>query len=495
MRKAREMKPLDARLACVAELTREALQGKPAPRAADVGCDHGRLTLHLLRGVPGLTMYSSDVSAPSLQKARDLLAEYGMEDRARLSVADGLAALDEPVDAVVIAGMGAGTALRILREGRARVGDAALIVQANRDVEFLRAGLAEMGFAVEREAYCEAAGRRYVALRARSAPPRRLTAREAFLGAAAGSARDEEQRAYWNWRRDVIARQMARAASGRSPSAAACLARRNTELTWIEEALHMGACTAKEIERLVGEIAPYELAEEWDNVGLLVGRGEREVTRVLVALDATQAALDEAVALGAQLIVTHHPVMFHARKRLTDGDREGALLLAMARADVALIAAHTNLDAAPGGVNDTLMRLMGCEAIEGEGCVRAGVLPEETTLDELRERAARALGGVVRAYGPGGARVRRLGCCSGAGGSELDAARMLGIDCFLTGEIAHHAALDAVGAGLCVLEAGHYETENPVCDVLKTALQTKLDALKYTVTVFRSGVDPFGREE
>ena len=265
------------------------------------------------------------------------------------------------------------------------------------------------------------------------------------------------------------------------------------ELTWISEALGMNTCTVSDVERLVGEIAPYELAEEWDNVGLLFGRAGATVTRALVALDLTQEALEQAKALGAQLIVTHHPIMFSARRRITDADREGRLMLAMAEAGIAHIAAHTNLDSAPGGVNDTLMTAMGCAHVRGEGFVRVGELPEGMTFSALCERAAARLHASVRAYGAPDRHVRALGCCSGAGGGEVETARKLGADCFITGEIRHHEALDAVDSGVAVIEAGHFETENPVCEVLRCALQNAADALEYNLTVFCSKGNLFGR--
>lgn len=127
------------------------------PVAADIGCDHGFLTAKLLETVPNLTMLASDVSAPSLEKARRLLAARGLSGRATLAVADGLSAIDRLVDAVMILGMGAGTILKIVSEGRDKIGGAALIVQANVDLPLLRGGLAELGFAVQKEIYCRAA--------------------------------------------------------------------------------------------------------------------------------------------------------------------------------------------------------------------------------------------------------------------------------------------------------------------------------------------------
>ena len=168
-------------------------------------------------------------------------------------------------------------------------------------------------------------------------------------------------------------------------------------------------------------------------------------------------------------------------------------MLDMAQAGIAHIAAHTNLDAAPGGVNDTLMKLMGAQNVRGEGFVRAGELEEGMTFGMLCMRAQQKLHAAVRAYGAADTPVHVLGCCSGAGGSELDDAMALGADCFITGEIRHHEALDAVDKGCCVIEAGHFETENPVCEVLAAALQNAADALQYNLTVFCLKGNPFGR--
>lgn len=484
---------LDERLGAIAALVMECAEGKAHFHAADIGCDHGYLTAYLLERCGQLRMTASDVSAPSLEKARGLLTAKGLAARVKLAVADGLDAVDSPVDAVVIAGMGAQTILGIVEAGAEKLGEAALIVQANVDLPALRAGLGGLGFGIEREVFTCAGGRHYVTLLARMTGVRALTPREALLGSAADGMTDDAQRAYFAWQRGVRIREMERIAGRDSGKAALRMACCGNELTWISEAMGNMMCTVGDIERLVGGIAPFELAEEWDNVGLLVGWAGRPVTRALVALDVTPAVIGEAKALGAELIVTHHPVMFSARKRMTDADLEGRMLLDMAQAGISMIAAHTNLDAAPGGVNDTLMALMGAGNIRGEGCVRAGDLPEGTTLGALRDRARQRLKADVRIYGRADTPVHTLGCCSGSGSSEMEAARALGADCFITGEMRHNRALEAMDMGLCLLEAGHYETENPVCEVLVSALQNAADALEYKVTFFCSQVNPFER--
>ena len=175
------------------------------------------------------------------------------------------------------------------------------------------------------------------------------------------------------------------------------------------------------------------------------------------------------------------------------GTDQGKLMLAMIENGIAHIAAHTNLDSAPGGVNDTLMGLMGASHVRGEGFIRIGELEEGMTFGRLCERAQKKLHAVVRAYGAEDTPVYVLGCCSGAGSGELYEAKALGADCFSTGEVKHDRALDAMDMGICVIEAGHFETENPACEVLATALQNACDRLKYNVTVFCSKGNPFGR--
>lgn len=485
---------LDERLQAAAALALEALDGKSHPLAADVGCDHGFLSAYLLEHVPGLTVCASDVSAPSLEKARTLFAARGLAGRAHLDVADGLSALPENgADVVMILGMGAGTILKILTQGLEKVGQASVIVQANVDLPQLRMGLCELGFALQKEVFCCAAGRHYVTILAKKSAEARMDERHALLGAAVNGVQNEAQRAYFTWQRSVHVREMEQLSVLDTDRVRERLAACGRELQMISEALGMKTCTVADVEQLVGEIAPYELAEDWDNVGLLFGRAKAPVQKILVALDLTQERVEEAKALGAQLIVTHHPIMFSARKRITDQDREGRLMLSMAEAGIAHIAAHTNLDSAPGGVNDTLMNTLGAKNVRGEGFVRVGELPEGMTLERLCMKAQQKLKGPVRAYGAPDTPVHVLGCCSGAGSGEIALAMGQGADCFITGEVRHHEALDAVDAGCCVLEAGHFETENPVCEVLSAALQNAADAVQYNVTVFCSKGNPFGR--
>ena len=485
-------KGIDARLRAAADLALETVREIRSPLIVDMGCDHGYLSWYLLRQRQDLRVIASDISPASLRKAEVLMDPGLYGGRVCFRAADGFAALQpgEKPDCVVLAGMGGRLILDLVTRGRDRLGDAALVLQANTDLPLLRAGLAELGFGIRRERFAETNGRAYAVFLAVAAEPRILSAREAFLGA--GGA-EPGKRMYLQAIRHGRIAEMRKAARKGTPKGLQNMEEAAEVCRWIAEETGMKPCTVADVERLVGAFAPYETAEEWDNVGLLLGRREDPVERVLVALDVTRDVVEEAGALGCQAIVTHHPFLFHPVQRVTGDTREGALMLLMAEKRLAHIAAHTNLDRAPGGVNDTLIIAAGCGNVRGEGFLRVCDLPEPVSLGVLSGRIAGALSSAVRVYGDPARMVHTLGCCSGSGAEEYKEAMALGADCFLTGEVRHNVALDAMHDGCPLIEAGHYETERVVCPVLCEALQKSADALQYNLVFFCSGVDPFGR--
>ena len=229
--------------------------------------------------------------------------------------------------------------------------------------------------------------------------------------------------------------------------------------------------TVQQVYDFINERAPFETQLAFDNSGLLVGHPDNEVTGVHFALDVTNHVIDEAIANGANLIVTHHPMMFSAIKRLVETGHEARLLCRLIRAGISLISAHTNLDQAPGGCNDVLAQTIGLTDIEGEGFVRVGALPHPMTAVELAAHIGEKLGDVVRVMGDLAAVITRVGMCSGSGADEWPAAAAMGAQAFLTGEVKHHIALEASDAGVVMLEAGHHATEEPGIFALAKALQ------------------------
>lgn len=241
--------------------------------------------------------------------------------------------------------------------------------------------------------------------------------------------------------------------------------------------------TVQQVYDFINSVAPFETQVAYDNSGLLVGSPAQRVTGVMFALDVTDRVIDSALARGCNLIVTHHPMMFSPIKRILKEEHEGRLLCRLIRSDISLIAAHTNLDQAPGGVNDVLARAIGLENVTGEGFVRVGDLPRPMRTEALAEHISQALGDVVRVMGEDRP-VTRLGLCSGSGSDEWHDALAMGAQAFLTGEAKHHHALEADSAGVTLLEGGHYATEAPGIFSLANALQTHLNDVKCNVHVF-----------
>lgn len=233
------------------------------------------------------------------------------------------------------------------------------------------------------------------------------------------------------------------------------------------------AVTVQQVLEEMQRIAPPELACSWDNVGLLVDAG-RPVERALTALDITPAVVREAAEKGCTLIVSHHPVIFDPIKRIAADDVPALLL----RSGISAICMHTNLDAADGGVNDTLAALLEMKdtAPFAEGCGRIGTLAAPATAAALAERCAAVLH--TRCHYVEAARpVRTLAEVSGAGGSFLQEAIDRGADCLVTGEAAHHIALLARQKGVGLVVAGHWGTEHPVAAVLAARLTEALPGL------------------
>jgi len=224
----------------------------------------------------------------------------------------------------------------------------------------------------------------------------------------------------------------------------------------------------------------------FDNSGLLVGNPDQEVTGVHFALDVTSRVIDEAIENGANLIVTHHPMMFSPIKRLVETNHEARLLCRLIRAGISLISAHTNLDQAPGGCNDALAHAIGLTDIQGEGFIRVGTLPHRMSAQDLATHISASLGDVVRVMGNPSALVDKVGMCSGSGADEWPAAAAMGAQAFLTGEVKHHIALEAADAGVVLLEAGHHATEEPGIFALADALQMSELVVQYKVRVSRS---------
>jgi dinuclear metal center YbgI/SA1388 family protein len=240
--------------------------------------------------------------------------------------------------------------------------------------------------------------------------------------------------------------------------------------------------TVEAIERMLYAWAPKELAMDWDNTGLLVGDPMQEVDTVLVALDITPAVVQEAIDCGAQLIVAHHPVMnckWLPVQTLRTDTPQGHLLIKLLRNGVSAICMHTNLDVAPGGVNDRLAQML--ELVDPvpmeNGLIRTGTLKAPMPLADFARFVAKALGCNGVRYSDCGKMVSRVAVGGGACGDFEDEVIAAGCDTFVTADLSYHKFLDAPGKGINLLDAGHFPTEDPVCAVLIEYLTNRFPGL------------------
>lgn len=242
--------------------------------------------------------------------------------------------------------------------------------------------------------------------------------------------------------------------------------------------------TVGEIERFLYELAPGSLAQSWDNVGLLVGSPGRAVSRVLVALDITEDVIAEAEGLEAELIVAHHPIMnctWRPVQTLRGDDVQGRKLIRLVTQNIAAICMHTNLDAAPGGVNDALAAALGLEQVEllgeGDGIARQGLLPEKMKPPDFLALVKRVLRSNGLRYVGAERPIRRVAVGGGACGSYFRTAAERGCDAFVTADVKYDQFLDARELGLTLVDAGHFPTEDVVCPHVIDSLSRRFPGL------------------
>lgn len=242
------------------------------------------------------------------------------------------------------------------------------------------------------------------------------------------------------------------------------------------------------IKELYGElcrIAPLELQMDFDNAGFQLGRADGAVHRVLLALDVTDSVAKEAQELGAELIVSHHPLIFTPLRAVTDSDPTQKRVLFLIENGIGLISMHTNLDIARGGVNDVLLRLLGAEpelALDADGCGRIGCLPEPMPLERFLSLCKERLRADTLRYCSCGRPVSRLAVMGGSGAGSLEDAAQKGCDTYVTSDIKYHQFQRAEELGLNLVDADHFYTENPIIPVLARRLSACFPEVEFCVS-------------
>ena len=248
----------------------------------------------------------------------------------------------------------------------------------------------------------------------------------------------------------------------------------------------------KDVIRKIEEKYPVSFAEEWDNPGLLVGDPKKEVKRVFLALDVTDESLEAAVKAGADMMITHHPLIFSGIKKVTADNFISRRIIGLIENRISYYAMHTNYDVL--GMAELSEKILGIQDTEvldvtmekegkPEGIGRIGKLEKPMTLEECCVYVKHKLNlGSLKVFGDMSAEVSRLAISPGSGKTAVPAALAKGADVLVTGDIGHHDGLDAVEQGLAIIDAGHYGTEYIFIDDMKHFLEEKLPVLEVVTT-------------
>ena len=251
--------------------------------------------------------------------------------------------------------------------------------------------------------------------------------------------------------------------------------------------------TVGDILKFVETLAPRAMKMDWDNVGLLCGSKAQAVTRVLIALDPFEGVCREAAEIGAEMILTHHPLIFSPLKSITDETSIGRSLQLLCRHGISAVNAHTNLDCAPGGVNDVLAAKLGLRDIrviapsgtdeEGRewGLLRCGYV-EEQALERFLPQVKERLGAKGLRYVNGGKPVHKVAVGGGSCAGEMLEALEAGCDTFVTADVKYNQFWDAHDLGLNLIDAGHFATEDPVTVYLKEKLSAAFPEVEFLIS-------------
>ena len=244
----------------------------------------------------------------------------------------------------------------------------------------------------------------------------------------------------------------------------------------------------KDIISVIEEFAPLSVQESWDNSGLCVGSPDDEVTSVLIGLDCTPALVDEAVACGADMIVTHHPLIFKGVKKISPEDQTGEAIIKAIRAGISIYAAHTSADKVLAGVSGAMAERLGLKNVrildedgEGIGLGTVGELEVPMTSEEAVAFVKERFGlKVLKTSKPINTKIERVAMCGGSGGSLIGAAMKSGAQLYISVDISYHNFF--TGPHFMIMDIGHYESEIEIVDILFSLIRKKFPTFAVRIT-------------
>ena len=244
----------------------------------------------------------------------------------------------------------------------------------------------------------------------------------------------------------------------------------------------------KDVTKVIEEFAPLSIQEKWDNSGLCIGSPDSPATSVLLGLDCTPELVDEAVECGADMIVTHHPLIFSGLKKISPDDMIGKAVFKAIKAGISIYAAHTNADKVIAGVSGAMAAKLGLKDVEilsdegeGTGLGVVGNLPEPLTVEQAVELVKNSFSlSALRASRPLEGKIERVAMCGGSGGSLIAAAKAAGAQLYLSGDISYHNFFTS--DDFMLMDIGHYESEIEIVDILFSLIKKNFPTFAVRIT-------------
>lgn len=227
--------------------------------------------------------------------------------------------------------------------------------------------------------------------------------------------------------------------------------------------------TVKEIAKVIEKNAPKDIALSFDNVGLLIGDYNAEISGVVIAVDLTRDVIEKALKIGANLIITHHPIIFNGFKQLIKGNYEQEIVMLAVRGGLNVYACHTNADNADKGLNYVLADRLGGKNIVPLGDDGGVIADIDTDIDNFLERVSDEIRGIIKVNMPFSTDIKRFAMITGSGGKDgtlVSKLNELDVDCYLTAEVSHNVRLAFIDSGIGLIEFGHYESERIFIDIM-----------------------------
>lgn len=455
----------------------------------DVGTDHANLPVYLIKNKLCSHVIASDIADGPLEAAHKNISQAGLEDRISVVRSDGLKEIcPDNITNVIIAGMGAETMSHIIEDAPWLHNNVNLILQPMTKSAYMRKWLYENGFRIIKEEAVKDENHIYTVINA-------VYTGNKFnipnLMAYGGKLDYKKPESIFYASHEAA--KLAKMSKGmkKSDSQSSLADKLDTigsKLLSLSQG--NGIFTVGDIYDMINRHAAFSTQESYDNCGLLAGKKDKHVSRVLVSLDITNEVADEAVKCSADLVVSHHPVIFHALKNLNP-DLPAVRLAAN---NIAAICVHTPLDMAKGGINDIIVKMLAKEFVltgtniplepysadRSIGIGRIVQLKTETDSDTLAGILKRMFGCAVVRYTKKKGTVKKIALCSGSGGSLISEVLDAGCDAYITGDVKHDVFIDAANNNLALYDCGHYYTENIAVSYLCQMIEAATNGVEVT---------------